>query len=156
LIERTITITGAVNNPKNLLVRIGTSYKELIDQCGGPKGNIKKIISGGPMMGIAQSTDEIPVIKGTSGILLQSKEETNLGEAKDCIRCARCVDVCPIELLPTQIARYAEHDMIKESEQFFPMDCFECGCCSYVCPSKIPLVHWIKYAKNEITKQKKK
>ncbi len=149
LIERVVTVTGAVKAPKNLLVKIGTPYHELVEQCGGYRASPGKIVSGGPMMGIAQSTDLVPVVKGTSGILVQLQPRST-EEAKDCIRCGRCIDVCPMALMPTQIARYAEKDDIGKAKEYFAMDCFECGCCSYVCPSKIPLVHWIKYAKNEI------
>ena len=154
LIERVVTVTGAVKEPKNLLVKIGTPVKDLIEYCKGYEGSVAKIISGGPMMGIAQYTDEIPIIKGSSGILVQ-KEEI-IEEEKDCIRCGRCVDVCPMILMPTMIAHYAKKDDIDKCEEYFALDCYECGCCSYVCPSKIPLVHWIKYAKSELMKRKKK
>lgn len=155
LIERVITITGAVKEPKNLLVKIGTPLKDLIEFCGGYEGSIGKIISGGPMMGIAQYTDEIPIIKGSSGILVQ-REEVIKEEERDCIRCGRCVDKCPMLLMPTMIAQYAKNNDIDKAEEYFALDCYECGCCSYVCPSKIPLVHWIKYAKNELMKRKRK
>ena len=152
LIERCITVTGAVKEPKNLLVKIGTLFSDLISQCSGYKGEAKKIISGGPMMGIAQYTDEIPIIKGTSGILVLDKEEDY--EEKDCIRCSKCVDVCPVNLMPTTIALYAKRDKIEEAKQYYALDCFECGCCAFICPSKIPLVQYIKYAKAQIMKKK--
>lgn len=155
LIERVITITGAVKEPKNLLVKIGTPVKELIEFCGGYEGSIGKIISGGPMMGIAQYSDDVPIIKGSCGILVQ-KEEITKEEERDCIRCGRCVDKCPMSLMPTMIAQYAKKDNFEKAEEYFALDCYECGCCSYVCPSKIPLVHWIKYAKGELMKRKKK
>lgn len=155
LIERVITITGAVKEPKNLLVKIGTPVKELIEFCGGYEDSIGKIISGGPMMGIAQYSDDIPIIKGTSGILVQ-REEILKEEERDCIRCGRCVDKCPMTLMPTMIAQYAQKDELDKCEGYFALDCYECGVCSYVCPSKIPLVHWIKYAKGELMKRKKK
>ncbi len=156
LIERVVTITGAVQQPKNLLVKIGTPIKDLIEFCKGYDGSTGKIISGGPMMGIAQYTDEIPIIKGSSGILVQRKVDIFKGEEKDCIRCSRCVDVCPMILMPTLIAQYAKKDDMEKANEFFALDCYECGCCSYVCPSKIPLLHWIKYAKSELMKKKKK
>ncbi|MFH2028582.1 MAG: electron transport complex subunit RsxC [Nanoarchaeota archaeon] len=149
LIERVITITGAISQPKNILVRIGTPYNELI-QLPEDTG---KIISGGPMMGIAQYTDEVPVIKGTSGILIQKKKDIITEDSKDCIRCSRCVDACPMELMPNLITRYTKNNMIDQAKNFYPLDCFECGACSYVCPSKIPLVHWIKTAKKELMKK---
>ncbi len=154
LIERVVTITGAVKEPKNLLVKIGTPVKELIEFCGGYEGSVGKVICGGPMMGIAQYTDEIPMIKGSSGILVQ-REEVIKEEERDCIRCGRCVDKCPMLLMPTVIAQYAKKDELDKCEEYFALDCYECGCCSYVCPSKIPLVHWIKYAKGELMKRKK-
>lgn len=154
LIERVITITGAVKEPKNLLVKIGTPVKELIEFCGGYEGSIGKIISGGPMMGIAQYSDETPVIKGSSGILVQ-REEVIRDEERDCIRCSRCVDKCPMSLMPTIISQYAQKDDLDKCNEYFALDCYECGVCSYVCPSKIPLVHWIKYAKSELMKKKK-
>ena len=153
LIERVITITGAIKGPKNLLVKIGTPVKELIEFCGGYEGSVGKIISGGPMMGIAQYTDEIPIIKGSSGILVQ-REEVFKDEERDCIRCGRCVDKCPMNLMPTMISQYAQKDDFDNCKEYFALDCYECGVCSYVCPSKIPLVHWIKYAKGELIKKK--
>lgn len=155
LVERVITVTGAVKTPKNLLVKIGTPVKELIEFCGGYEGSIGKVISGGPMMGIAQYTDEIPIIKGSSGILVQH-EELIKEEERDCIRCGRCVDACPMKLMPTMIAQYAQKDELDKCDEYFATDCYECGCCGYACPSKIPLVHWIKYAKTELMKRKKK
>ena len=155
LIERVVTITGAVKEPKNLLVKIGTLVKDLIEYCGGYEGSIGKIISGGPMTGIAQYSDDIPIIKGSSGVLVQ-KEEVIKEEERDCIRCGRCVDKCPMGLMPTIIFQYAQKDEFDKCEEYFAFDCYECGVCSYVCPSKIPLVHWIKYAKNELMKRRKK
>ena len=151
LIERVVTVTGAVKEPKNLLVKIGTPAKDLIEFCHGYEGSIGKIISGGPMMGIAQYTDEIPIIKGSSGILVQ-KEEVLKQQERDCIRCGKCIQVCPMLLMPTMIYQYAKKDDFDTANEYFALDCYECGCCSYVCPSKIPLVHWIKYAKGELTK----
>ncbi len=155
LIERIVTVTGAVKEPKNLLVRLGTPVKDLIEFCQGYEGSTGKIISGGPMMGIAQYTDEIPIIKGSSGVLVQ-REEVIKEQERDCIRCGRCIDVCPMQLMPTMISQYAQKDDFDNANEYFALDCYECGCCSYVCPSKIPLVHYIKYAKAELMKRKKK
>ena len=155
LIERVITITGDVNEPKNMLIKIGTQFKELIGQCSSYKGEPKKVINGGPMMGIAQVTDNVPVIKGTSGILVLADIEKY--EEERCIRCARCVDACPMLLMPTTIAQYSDKEDYDMAEKYFAMDCFECGCCAFICPSKIPLVEKIKKAKAkimEISKQK--
>lgn len=152
LIERVVTITGAVKRPKNLLVRIGTPLKEVIEQCGGYLGEPQKIIFGGPMMGIAQYTDDVPIIKGTSGVVVQNKQTINKQEESYCIRCGRCVDVCPIHLMPTLIAKASEKKKYDLAKEYHALDCFECGSCAYACPSKIPLVQYIKVAKNEIIK----
>jgi len=104
------------------------------------------------MMGIAQKTDQVPVIKGTSGILVQLKD-ASIEEEIDCIRCGKCVEACPMFLIPSTIARYSELKMMDKAEEFDAADCYECGCCSYVCPSKIPLVKRIKTAKTEIMKK---
>ena len=153
LIERVVTITGDVNEPKNMLVKLGTPFKDLIEQCGGYKEEPKKIINGGPMMGIAQITDSVPVIKGISGIVVLG--ETEKHEEEPCIRCARCVDSCPMFLMPTTIAQYADKEDYDMAEKYFAMDCFECGCCAYICPSKIPLVEKIKKAKAKIMEMRK-
>jgi len=157
LIERVLTVTGSgINRPANLLVRAGTLVSEVIELCGGLKENTLKLIIGGPMMGIAQPSPDLPVIKGTSGILALTDEDVYLAESSPCIRCAKCVDACPMHLMPTTIAQAAEHELYKRAEKLYAMDCFECGCCAYICPSKIPLVQWIRIAKAEITKAKKK
>ncbi|HZX45121.1 MAG TPA: electron transport complex subunit RsxC [Candidatus Nanoarchaeia archaeon] len=155
LIERVVTITGAVKEPKNILVKIGTNAKELIDFCGGYDGAVGKVISGGPMMGIAQPDDNMPVIKGSSGVLVQLEDKTSVAE-RDCIRCGRCVDVCPVKLMPTMIYQYTRKEDYDGANDYFAMDCFECGSCSFICPSKIPLTHWVKVAKSELMKRKKK
>jgi electron transport complex protein RnfC len=157
LIERVITVTGAVKEPKNLLARIGTPFKNLIEEeCGGYKRGIYKVISGGPLMGIAQATDKVPVIKGTTGILVfdHSKEEEI--KERPCIRCSKCVDSCPMFLLPTTITKFADKGMFDLCEEYNALDCFECGCCGFVCPSNIPLVEKIKYAKQRICEAKTK
>ncbi len=157
LIERVLTVTGSgINRPANLLVRAGTLVSEVTELCGGLKENTLKLIIGGPMMGIAQPSPDLPVIKGTSGILALTDEDVYLAESSPCIRCAKCVDSCPMHLMPTTIAQAAEHELYKRAEKLYAMDCFECGCCAYICPSKIPLVQWIRIAKAEITKAKKK
>ena len=157
LIERVLTVTGAgVNRPANLLVRVGTLVSEVIDSCGGLNDSTLKLIIGGPMMGLAQPGADIPVIKGTSGILALTDQDVYLAESSPCIRCGKCVDGCPVQLLPTAIAQAAEHELFKRAEKLHAADCFECGCCSYVCPSKIPLTQWIRIAKAEIIKANKK
>ncbi|MFA5527593.1 MAG: RnfABCDGE type electron transport complex subunit C, partial [Peptostreptococcales bacterium] len=155
LIERITTVTGnGVTEPKNLRVKIGTTFKAIIEQCGGYKGRTGKIIMGGPMMGLAQYTDEIPCTKGTSGILILTEEEAKLPEPQNCIRCGRCVDVCPMGLAPLTISAYSLRNMMDKAEAAHALDCIECGSCSFVCPSKRLLLEAIREAKNEINIKK--
>lgn len=149
LIDRVVTVAGnGVREPKNLLVRIGTPLLEVVNFCGGYVGQPRKIIVGGPMMGIAQYSENVPVIKGTSGILVwQNTYEEKEGP---CVRCARCVDVCPMGLMPTDLYKYAAHKDFDKAKASGVLDCIECGCCAYGCPAKIPLVHYLKYGKSEI------
>ena len=151
LIERIVTVTGnAIKNPKNLRVRLGTPLVRLFEYCGGLLDNAGKIIMGGPMMGISQFTDEVPVIKGTSGIVVLTKKESRLAEPSNCIACARCVDSCPMGLMPTHICSYIRHERFLEAKEYGVLDCIECGCCAYICPAKLPLIHTIKYGKNQV------
>jgi len=156
LIERVVTVTGKyLKEPKNLRVKIGTSFKELIEFCGGvTQGEIKKVISGGPMMGIAVPSLDVPVVKGTSGILVMIEEEARLPEPEYCLRCGKCVDICPQYLLPNYLADYSEKEKFEKCEKFGALDCIECGACSYVCASKRNLAQLIKLAKAEIIKQR--
>lgn len=156
LIERVVTVTGAgIIRPANLLVRIGALVSDVIEACGGLHEGTRKLIIGGPMMGLAQPHADLPVIKGTSGILALTDEDVYLAESAPCIRCAKCVDACPLTLMPTMIALAAEYNLFGQAKKLHALDCFECGCCSYVCPSKIPLTQWIRIAKAEITKAQK-
>lgn len=157
LIERITTVSGSgINEPKNLLIRIGTPLKDIIEECGGFKGTPGKVLMGGPMMGLAQSTLDVPAIKGTSGILVLEKSDVKLFEPSTCINCACCVDACPINLLPTRLAKFSEKGRWKDAEDYHAMDCIECGCCAYVCPAHIPLTQHIRVAKNTITALRKK
>ncbi len=151
LIERVLTVTGSgIKTPKNLKVRIGTPISEVIAYCGGLTGDAGKVILGGPMMGMAQYTLDVPVIKGTSGILVQNKSEVVMGGYRDCIRCGKCVEACPMLLVPSLIGIYAEKLLFEEADATGAMNCLECGCCVYVCPSKRPMVQMIKHAKAQI------
>jgi electron transport complex protein RnfC len=157
LIERIVTITGSgIKEPQNMMIRLGTMFSEVIEQCGGLNNNAAKIIMGGPMMGLAQNNVDIPVIKGTSGILVLTDKEAKVCAPQTCIRCAKCVDACPMALLPSVIGNYALKDMIDVAEEYCALDCIECGSCSYVCPAKLPLVHAIRYAKAEIAAKRRK
>ena len=157
LIERVITVTGeGIRRPANLMVRLGTPASELIDFCGGLKKETCKVIIGGPMMGLAQPATDLPVIKGTSGIVALTSEDVDLSESGSCIRCARCVQVCPINLVPTFIAQAAEHNLFERAEKLHAADCIECGCCAYICPARIPLTQWIRIAKAEVLARQKR
>jgi electron transport complex protein RnfC len=153
LVERIVTVAGAVKNPQNILVKIGTPVRDIIDFCGGYVGKPKKLVVGGPMMGVANYTDEIPVTKLTGGILVLDNvpDETVV----PCINCGRCVDVCPYNLLPTTIAKASQKENWQLAQLYYAAECMECGCCSYVCPSKIPLVQHIRLAKLEMARRKK-
>lgn len=156
LVERIVTITGdAITEPKNLIVKIGTAFEDIIEQCGGYKGTPGKIIMGGPMMGAAQFTDEIPVIKGTSGILVLSEERSRTPEPSQCIRCGKCVQVCPVYLQPIEIRNLSIHERHEETESLNVLSCIECGCCSYICPAKIPLLQSIKVSKQDVLSKRR-
>lgn len=151
LFERVVTVTGkSVKKPSNFLVRIGTPIKELIEAAQGLPENTGKIISGGPMMGKAVLNTDIPVVKGTSGILLMPDKESKRGEANTCIRCAKCVSVCPMGLEPFLISKTAKLGKFDLVEKALVMDCIECGSCSYTCPSNIPLLDYIRLGKNRV------
>jgi electron transport complex protein RnfC len=153
LYERVVTVTGpGVREPKNLWVRIGTPVKNLIEFCGGYQGEPKKIIMGGPMMGIALGSDTVPVLKGTSGILVLN-EVQELPE-QDCIRCGRCIEACPMGLAPTRLNYSIRAKRWQQAKAEHLLDCIECGCCAYVCPAKIRLVHSFKFGKAEIARLK--
>jgi len=150
LIERVVTVTGpGVKQPQNLWVRLGTLFEDIVSQCGGFVGNLEKVIAGGPMMGVSQYTLEVPIIKGTSGILILNDEGQGFPEG-DCIRCGKCIDVCPVNLMPTVIAQHVRHKDWASVEKYSPFVCMECGSCGYVCPAKIPLVQYIKWGKEEV------
>ncbi len=149
LIERIVTVSGgAVKSPANLRLRLGTSFEDAVALCGGLKSQPEKILMGGPMMGIAQFTLKVPVIKGSSGILALAKEDVHEGPQSACIRCGRCVRNCPMGLNPSMLSSLCEREMVDEAkDEYALMDCLECGCCSFNCPAKRSIVHYIKYAK---------
>jgi len=151
LIERVVTITGkSVAKPGNFMVRIGTPIGELIEKAGGLPEDSGKMIGGGPMMGKSLLTVDTPVVKGSSGILILPENESKRVDMKNCIRCARCVSVCPMGLEPILLAQLAEMEMWEESEQERVMDCIECGSCHYTCPSGRPLLDYIRLGKNKV------
>ena len=156
LIERSVTISGrGIDEPVNLTCRIGTLIGELIEQAGGFADTPGKIVLGGPMTGLAQPDLDIPVVKGTSGILVLASEEIEDFDPLPCIKCARCVDVCPQFLMPINLANYTEHEMYNQLEQYQVLNCIECGSCSFNCPAKRPLMQYIKIGKSEIIARKR-
>lgn len=155
LIERYVTVTGrGVKEPKNFLVRIGTQFSQLIEEAGGLTDDAGKVISGGPMMGMSQYTLDVPVIKGTSGILVLRSSEVDTRPYGPCIRCARCIDACPMKLQPSLIGLFIEKGHYEDAKAYNVMDCFECGSCTFVCPANRPMVQWVKRAKKELMKKK--
>jgi len=148
LFERIVTVTGKnVGQPQNFLVRIGTPISELIEAIGGLPEDTGKIVSGGPMMGKALISQDVPVVKGTSGILLFKQEESHRAPLKACIRCAKCIQVCPMGLEPVLLAQLSDHQKWDEVEKERVMDCIECGSCHYTCPSGRPLLDYIRVGK---------
>ncbi len=153
LIERVVTVTGSsLASPKNLLVRVGTPMSALIDYCGGMEG-IGKVIAGGPMMGRAVSNIDAPVTKGTSGVLLMPTEESLRQKEGSCIRCAKCVEACPMGLEPYLLNTLTQRGDFDELENHYIADCIECGCCTFSCPSYLPLLDWVRIGKAEVMKR---
>ena len=151
LIERVATVTGdGVKEPKNILIRTGMTLQHLVDQAGGLTDDCQKVIMGGPMMGMAQHTLEVPATKGTSGVLCLPAAEVRATGHRDCISCGRCVSACPMGLSPTTIFNLIDKDKVAEADEWSALDCIECGSCSYVCPAWIPLVQYIRYAKGRV------
>jgi len=152
VIDRVLTVSGeALKTPSNVKVPIGTSLQDVIEFCGGPRDKEDfQIIVGGPMTGINVDDAEIPVVKGTSGIVLITAKEFAASESRPCIRCGRCGEVCPMYLAPNRITAFINNDLLDRSVDVGLLDCIECGACAYICPSKRPLVRWIKRGKAEV------
>ena len=147
--ERIVSVTGSgVKDPKNLIVRLGTSFEDCVKYCGGLSDDVVKVISGGPMMGVAQNTLGATINEGTTGILALTFDEAKTDEPQNCIRCGSCVVGCPIGLMPLKIAAAADNAKFDMAEKLGAMDCIECGTCSYICPARRSLVQSIRLAKS--------
>lgn len=151
LIMRHITVSGgAIARPGNYKVRIGMRISDIVDECGGFKRQPAKIVMGGPMCGISVHSMDIPVVKGTSGVLFLTGEEVSFRDYSPCIRCGKCVTVCPVGLLPCDLGNAVEKERLDIAAGLNPFDCIMCGSCSYVCPAKRPLSHFFKIAQEKI------
>ena len=153
LYEKVVTISGrGIERPANLRVRIGTKLNDIVSFLGGTRSDLAKVVMGGPMMGFAIPTLDIPVTKTTSGVLFLTNDEIDTNPHGQCIRCGWCLDACPMGLSPNEIGIYVEGGRAEETSQFGLFECFECGCCAYACPAKRPLVQFIRLAKMKARK----
>lgn len=151
LFERIITVTGkSLKQPSNFLARVGTPIQQLIDACGGLPEDTGKIVSGGPMMGKALVNMDVPVAKGSSGILIMNMKDAKRSEAKSCVRCGKCVSVCPMGLEPYLLSVLAENGDFERMERERIMDCIECGSCQYTCPARLPLLDYCRLGKARV------
>jgi electron transport complex protein RnfC len=156
LIERVLTVTGgAVRDRKNLRARVGTPFREILEFCGGARETIHKVVMGGPMMGISQFTLDVPVVKGTSGLLFLTEAEAGERSLQPCLRCGKCIDVCPMGLAPSEISKAVEKELFDRAEALDILDCIECGCCAYTCPAHRYIVQNVKRGKMEIMARRK-
>ena len=151
LIERIVTVSGrGIENPMNVVVKLGTSYQDVCEFAGGMKENVSKVISGGPMMGFSQYTLQVPVTKGTSGILFFTQDEDKEYSEQACIKCGKCVSHCPMNLMPFMITEMARIGEMDEAVRYGLKDCMECGSCSFICPQRRHLVQHIRVAKAKL------
>lgn len=156
LITASLTVSGkGIKNPKNLTVPVGTTLSDVLDYCGGVTEEAKKIVVGGPMMGVAQYDFSAPVMKATSGILGLTEKEINDHEETPCLRCGMCVGVCPLGLEPTRLAKLSQLNKLEEAENLGITVCMECGTCTFTCPANIPLVQWIRLGKQRVIKMQR-
>lgn len=151
LFERIVTVTGkSLSTPKNFKVRIGTPISQLIEAAGGMPSDTAKIVNGGPMMGKALISTDVPVTKGSSGVLLIAESEAARKPASNCIRCAKCVSVCPMGLEPYLLSALSEHADWEQMEKNHIMDCIECGSCQFTCPAHRPILDYCRLGKNKV------
>jgi H+/Na+-translocating ferredoxin:NAD+ oxidoreductase subunit C len=155
LVERIVTVSGpGVSEPSNLIVPVGTKLSDLLAACGGLTDDAEEIIFGGPMMGVAQSSLDVPIVKGTTGVVVLTTPDVNPASSYPCIRCGRCLEACPVFLNPSALADFARKGRYEDMEAMHLMDCMLCGSCSYVCPSKIPLSQLFQASKTVLRKKK--
>lgn len=155
LISRVVTVGGGcITSPYNVEALLGTPIQHLVDACGGFKQAPSRLIMGGPMMGQILPSTEVPIMKGSSGILALTQREVNAQAPAPCIRCGRCVDACPMGLVPLEMAKHARSDDFDGAQEYGLRDCILCGSCAFVCPSHIPLVNFFEYAKGELRQRK--
>jgi electron transport complex protein RnfC len=150
-----VTVAGpGVENPANLLVPVGTPVRAVLEHCGGLREETREIVMGGPMMGAPLASLDVPILKGTSGLIALTEAEIQRANEYTCIRCGRCVDACPQFLNPSRLGRLARAGRYQEMEKVLVTDCVECGSCSFACPSGIPIIQLIRVAKSAIRAQK--
>jgi electron transport complex protein RnfC len=155
LIERIVTITGlGVRQPANLIVPVGTKVGDLIEAAGGLTPDAHEIVFGGPMMGAPQASLDTPILKGVTGVIVLSKDETRTKDSYNCIRCGHCLDACPVFLNPQRLGAMARAGRYEEMEDLHIWDCMLCGCCSYVCPSNIPLSQLFQVSRTALRRLK--
>ena len=148
LTQRIVTVSGeAIAKPRNFLVPIGTSFRDLLEAAGGLHEKTERLISGGPMMGFAQSHPDVPVVKATNSILCLLRDQNGAAENPVCLRCGKCVGVCPMRLQPLYLYRFVNAKALKELDRLHLMDCMECGSCAFTCPGKLPLVETFRLGK---------
>jgi Na+-translocating ferredoxin:NAD+ oxidoreductase subunit C len=149
-ITAAITVSGSgIRQPKNLLVPVGTAIREVLEFCGGVTEGAARVVVGGPMMGVAQFDLDAPVLKATSGILVLTREEVKRSTETPCLKCGQCIDVCPMQLVPTRLVRLVQAKRYAEAGEMGITVCMECGTCAFTCPAHIPLVQWLRLGKQK-------
>ena len=157
LTQRIVTVSGeAISKPQNFIVPMGTPFEVLVKAAGGLNDKTERVISGGPMMGFAQSNLEAPVVKATNSILCLMKDENGAAENPVCLRCGKCVEACPMRLQPLYLYRYVNANRLDQLDKLNLMDCMECGCCAFTCPGKLPLVEKFRLGKKMLREAAKK